>query len=84
MCQFKKKCKENHLQVRVSITDQQPFLILPPHQSLLHTPLAYALLLPISPHMKIFKDFLEWYNDLNVQPFIEAVEKIKHFIKLRN
>ncbi len=32
--------------------------------------------------MKIFKDFLEWYNNLDVLPFIEAVEKIKTFYKL--
>ncbi len=27
--------------------------------------------------MKTFKDFLEWYNNLDVLPFIEAVEKMK-------
>ncbi len=30
--------------------------------------------------MKMFKDFLEWYNSLDVLPFIEAVKKIKIFI----
>ena len=29
--------------------------------------------------MKTFKDFLEWYNNLDVIPFIEAVEKMKEF-----
>ncbi len=32
--------------------------------------------------MKTFKDFLEWYNNLDVLPFIEAVEKAKDFYKL--
>ncbi len=31
--------------------------------------------------MKTFKDFLEWYNNLDVLPFIEAVEKMKTFHK---
>ena len=31
--------------------------------------------------MKTFKDFLEWYNNLDVLPFIEAVEKMKTFYK---
>ncbi len=35
-------------------------------------------------NMKIFKYFLEWYNNLDVLPFIEAVKKMKTFIKLRN
>jgi hypothetical protein len=33
--------------------------------------------------MKTFKDFLEWYNNLDVLPFIEAVEKMKDFCKLK-
>ncbi len=33
--------------------------------------------------MKTFKDFLEWYNNLDVLPFIEAVEKLKDFYKLK-
>ena len=33
--------------------------------------------------MKIFKDFLEMYNNLDVLPFIEAVEKMKEFYKLK-
>jgi hypothetical protein len=33
--------------------------------------------------MKTFKDFLEWYNNLDVLPFIEAVEKMKDFYKLK-
>ena len=32
-------------------------------------------------NMKTFKDFLEWYNNLDVLPFIEAVEKMKTFYK---
>jgi len=32
-------------------------------------------------NMKTFKDFLEWYNNLDVLPFIEAVEKMKEFYK---
>ena len=32
-------------------------------------------------NMKTFKDFLEWYNNLDVLPFIEAVEKMKIFYK---
>ncbi len=28
-----------------------------------------------------FKDFLEWYNNLDVLPFIEAVEKMKTLYK---
>ncbi len=31
--------------------------------------------------MKTFKDFLEWYNNLDVLPFIEAVEKMKTIYK---
>ncbi len=31
-------------------------------------------------NMKTFKDFLEWYNNLDVLPFIEAVEKIENFL----
>jgi hypothetical protein len=34
-------------------------------------------------NMKTFKDFLEWYNNLDVLPFIEAVEKMKDFYKLK-
>ena len=34
-------------------------------------------------NMKTFKDFLEWYNNLDVLPFIEAVEKMKTFYKLK-
>ena len=26
-------------------------------------------------NMKTFKDFLEWYNNLDVLPFVEAIEK---------
>jgi hypothetical protein len=31
--------------------------------------------------MKTFKDFLEWYNNLDVLPFTETVEKMKTFYK---
>ncbi len=31
-------------------------------------------------NMKTFKDFLEWYNNIDVLPFIETVEKMKDFI----
>ena len=31
--------------------------------------------------MKTFKDFLEWYNNLDVIPFVEAIEKMKVFYK---
>ena len=34
-------------------------------------------------NMKNFKDFLEWYNNLDVLPFIEAVEKMKTFYKAK-
>jgi hypothetical protein len=34
-------------------------------------------------NMKTFKDFLEWYNILDVLPFIEAVEKMKTFYKAK-
>ncbi len=34
--------------------------------------------------MKKIKDFLEWYNNLDVLPFIEAVEKMKQFYKLKD
>ena len=39
----------------------------------------------VSMHGKIttFKDFLEWYNNLDVLPFIEAVEKMKTFYKAK-
>jgi hypothetical protein len=33
--------------------------------------------------MKTFKDFLEWYNNLDVLPFIESVEKMKEFYRLK-
>jgi hypothetical protein len=33
--------------------------------------------------MKTFKDFLEWYNNLDVLPFLEAVEKMKTFYENR-
>ncbi len=33
--------------------------------------------------MKTFKDFLEWYNNLDILPFIEAVEKMKLFYKAK-
>jgi hypothetical protein len=33
--------------------------------------------------MKTFKDFLEWYNNLDVLPFVEAVEKMKEFYRLK-
>ncbi len=31
-------------------------------------------------NLKTFKDFLEWYNNLDVLLFIDAVKKIKDFI----
>ncbi len=31
--------------------------------------------------MKKFKDFPQWYNNLDVLPFIEAVEKKIDFLK---
>ena len=31
----------------------------------------------------MFKDFLEWYNNLDVLPFVEAIEKMKEFYKLK-
>ena len=34
-------------------------------------------------NMKTFKDFLEWYNNLDVIPFVEAIEKMKVFIKIK-
>ena len=34
-------------------------------------------------NMKTFKDFLKWYNNLDVLPFIEAVEKMKTFYKAK-
>jgi len=34
--------------------------------------------------MKTFKDFLKWYNNLVVIPFIEAVEKMKEFYQNKN
>ena len=34
--------------------------------------------------MKTFKDFLEWYNNLDVLLFIQAVEKMETFYKIRN
>jgi len=34
--------------------------------------------------MQTFKDFLIWYNNLDVEPFLEAVEKICTFWKERN
>ena len=35
-------------------------------------------------NMKTFKDFLEWYNNLDVIPFIEAIEKMKVFYQEKN
>ena len=32
-------------------------------------------------NMKTFKDFLEWYNNLDVIPFVEVIEKMKVFYK---
>ncbi len=34
-------------------------------------------------NIKTFKDFLEQYNNLDVLPFIEAVEKMKTFYKAK-
>jgi hypothetical protein len=34
--------------------------------------------------MTTFKDFLEWYNNLDVLPFVEAIEKMKDFYKLKD
>jgi hypothetical protein len=34
-------------------------------------------------NMKTFKDFLEWYNNLDVLPFVEAIEKMKEFYKIK-
>ena len=31
-------------------------------------------------NMSTFKDFLMWYNNLDVKPFVEAVEKVTEFI----
>ena len=33
--------------------------------------------------MKTLKDFLEWYNNLDVWPFITAVDTMKDFYKLK-
>jgi hypothetical protein len=33
--------------------------------------------------MKTFKDFIEWYNNLDVSPFVEAIEKMIEFYKLK-
>ena len=33
--------------------------------------------------MKTFRDFLQWYNNLDVPPFVEAVEKMKTFWRER-
>lgn len=30
-------------------------------------------------NMRTFRDFLEWYNNLDVKPFVEAVEKMQTF-----
>ena len=35
-------------------------------------------------NMKTFKDFLEWYNNLDVIPFVEVFEKMKVFCKNEN
>ncbi len=35
-------------------------------------------------NMKTFKDFLKWFNNLDVLPFIEAVEKMEKKILKRN
>ena len=35
-------------------------------------------------NMKTFKDYLEYYNNLDVIPFVEAVEKMKVFYRERN
>ena len=34
--------------------------------------------------MKTFRDFLIWYNNTDVVPFLEAIEKQFHFYKLRH
>ena len=34
-------------------------------------------------HMKSFKDFLVWYNNLDVGPFVEAVQKLQEFYRDR-
>ena len=34
--------------------------------------------------MKTIKDFLEWYNNLDVIPFVEAIEKMKGFYKSKH
>ena len=34
-------------------------------------------------NMQTFKDFLVWYNNLDVVPFIEAVEKMSLFLRER-
>ncbi len=34
-------------------------------------------------NIKTFKDFLEWYNNLVVWPFITAVEKMKELYRLK-
>ena len=33
--------------------------------------------------MQTFEDFLVWYNNLNVVPFIEAVEQMSQFWRER-
>ena len=33
--------------------------------------------------MSTFKEFLVWYNNLDVMPFLEAVEKMSPFLKER-
>jgi hypothetical protein len=29
--------------------------------------------------MRTFKDFLEWYNNLDVEPFVTAVERLRGY-----
>lgn len=35
-------------------------------------------------HMQTFADYLAWYNNLDVGPFVEAVEKMQQFYKDKN
>jgi hypothetical protein len=34
--------------------------------------------------MRTFKDFLQWYNNLDTLPFVEGVEKMKTFYKIKS
>ena len=77
----------------VNSTDKLDYPALPPHEAF-HSSLSNSNITQEEYHycqrvweensMQSFREFLSWYNNLDVQPFVAAVEKMLQFWKDRD